>query len=61
MGVTQQHLHYQRLDALALITANLPPDLHLTLYDESLIAEVMGRFGMLREEATKDLILNGGI
>jgi hypothetical protein len=34
---------------------------HLTQRDESLIAEVMARFGYSREEAIEDLILNGGI
>ena len=29
--------------------------------DETLIAEVMARFGMSREEAIEELILNGGI
>jgi hypothetical protein len=31
------------------------------IIDESLIAEVIARFGMSREETIEDLILNGGI
>jgi hypothetical protein len=35
--------------------------LHPTPSDESLIAAVMARFGITREETIEDLILHGGI
>jgi hypothetical protein len=40
---------------------SVPAGLHLTSSEESLVAEIMDRFGYSREEAIENLILHGGI
>jgi hypothetical protein len=50
-----------QLIAARTLLCSAPTGLHLTPSYESLIAEVMARFGKSREEAIRRLNLHGGI